>query len=100
MSYSIGQFYFTKRDLFLLFTALSIGGMILTDYSLPFFDTRQLALLVILLFIAKGILLPAKDTIVFITFFAGIMLLAFVPFSHVLLFLFFSFLFLYLTGQL
>lgn len=97
MSFYIGPFYFDKRDLFLLFTVIIVLGTILLDYPLPLFKPYDLLILTILLLLTKGVVLPAYDSAVFVTFLTAIFLTLFFPFFKVLLFLVFAFIFLRLT---
>lgn len=94
MGYYVGQFYVSKRDVFLVLGILLLGLLIYLNYPIPYFDTKQLATLFILAFFAKGLLLPTHDSVVFMTFFIGVLLTLFVPFLEVILFLFLAFLFL------
>lgn len=96
MSYYIGQFYISKRDIFLLTCVLLLALTVYIDYNIPYFEKQQLMVLAILALFAKGLLIPTRDDIVYLTFFLAIALTLFIPFLQVLIFLFFSFLLLHL----
>lgn len=91
MSFYIGRFYIDKRDLFLLTAAILILAGMYWGYELAFVKSEYLLTLVVLLFLAKGIVLPTHDTWVFIAFFLAVILTLFLPFIQVLAFLLFSF---------
>jgi hypothetical protein len=97
MGYYIGQFYFDKRDLFLLSALLALGIIIHFDFPLPLFNPKNLLVLTLLIFISKGTILPAHDAVVYVTFLSAMFLTLFFPLFKVLLFLVFAFLFLRLT---
>ncbi|MBM3208888.1 hypothetical protein FJZ40_01150 [Candidatus Shapirobacteria bacterium] len=57
------------------------------DFSFPLFNPYDLLVLSVLFLFAKASILPAYDPIVFITFFAGLVLTLFLPLFQVILFL-------------
>lgn len=97
MGYYIGHFYFSVRDFFLLAAAGLLAIVVYLGFSLPFFDTKQIFTLVLLALVAKGLLLPAHDSVVFLTFFVALALTLFIPFLQVLIFLLLSFILLHVT---
>jgi len=94
MGYYIGQFYFEKRDLFLILAILILVGVLYSNYPIPFFDPKNLLVLTILFLFAKGLVLPTHDAAVFTTFLLALFLTLFFPLFKVLIFLVFAFIFL------
>lgn len=94
MGYYLGKFYFEKKDFFLILAAIFLWGAFYFSFPLPFFDPKDLLTLVILFFLAKGLILPSHDAVVFTTFLVALFLTLFFPLFKVLIFLVFSFVFL------
>jgi len=90
MGYYIGQFYFDKKELFLVLALVILGTILYFQYPLPLFQPKHLLVLAILLLISKSIISSAKDTPLFITFFAALLLTLFWPFFSVVIFIFVS----------
>lgn len=90
MGYYIGQFYFDKRELFLLLLAILLGVAIYLGYEVPLFKLQQLFVLMLLLLFSKAIIPSSKDTSLFFAFLIAVFLTLFVPFFTVVLFLFIS----------
>lgn len=91
MSYYLGRFYFEKKDFFLLFGGGLIALLVWLNYPVPFFKLQNLALLTIFLFLAKGILVPARDEALFLTFLAAVFLTLYLPILQVLFFFLLAF---------
>lgn len=94
MGYYIGQFYFDKRDIFLILAIILLVFAIRTHYPIPYFDTNHLFFLLIILLIAKGFVLPVYDSAIFVIFLIALFLTLFVPLFQSLVFLVCAFLFL------
>lgn len=97
MGYYIGHFYVSKRDVFLLAAAGVSVFMLYQGLSMPYIETKYFLTLILLALFAKGILLPTNDTVLYLTFLVALALTLFVPFLQVLIFLFFSFMFLHIS---
>lgn len=94
MGFYINKFYIEKRDLYFL---IGIGLIYLArakNYPLPYINYDVVLILSALFFLAKGFILPAHDSIVFIVFFAALFLTFFINFFQILIFIFLAFLFL------
>jgi hypothetical protein len=94
MGYYFGQFYFEKRDLYLV---LAVVLLLLGNYfafPLPFFNYQKLIFLTLLFLLAKGFLPPTADAVLLILFMASAFLTFFYSLFQVLIFLIFSFVFL------
>ena len=100
MGYYLGQFYFDKRDLFIVLALILLATGWYFKILFPFFSYSDLLLLTFLFLIAKGILLPASDSLLFLLFFSGLVLLFFFPLIQVFFFLFLGFLFFRLLKML
>lgn len=92
MGYYIGQFYFDKRELFLILALILLGVAIFVGYPIPVFKGSQLFVLLLLLLFSKAIIPSSKDTPIFLTFLGAVFLTLFFPFFTVILFIFISFL--------
>ncbi len=90
MGYYIGQFYFDKKEFFLLAALILLGAAIFLGYSLPIFSAPRLFVLALLLLITKSIIPSARDTSILLTFLCAVFLTLFLPFFTVVLFLFIS----------
>lgn len=90
MGYYIGQFYFDKRELFLLLALILLGIAIYLNYPIPVFIPQQLFVLLLLLLLSKAIIPSAKDTPIFLTFLVSLFLTLILPFFSVILFLLLS----------
>jgi len=90
MGYYIGQFYFDKRELFLILCLVLLGVAIYFGYPIPIFKPQQLFVLLLLLLFSKAIIPSAKDTPVFLAFLVSLFLTLILPFFSVILFLFIS----------
>lgn len=62
MGYYLGQFYFDKRDLFIILALMLLVGAWYFKLPLQFFSYADLFILILLFLLAKGILLPASDS--------------------------------------
>lgn len=94
MAFYIKDIYIEKRDIYYL---LGLGLIILArhkNYPIPYLNYDALLILTTLFFLAKGLILPAHDTVVFLVFFLALILTLFIPFFQIILFLFLEFLFL------
>jgi hypothetical protein len=91
MGYYLGQFYFDKRDLFILLGLGLLVGAWYSKFLIPFFSYTDLFVLILIFLLAKGILLPASDSFLFLLFFSGLIILLFFPLIQVLFFLFIAF---------
>jgi hypothetical protein len=86
MGYYLGQFYFEKRDLYLV---LAIVLLLLGNYfafPLPFFNYQKLIFLTLLFLLTKGFLPPTLDAILLILFMTSAFLSLFHPLFQVLIF--------------
>ncbi len=90
MGYYIGQFYFDKRELFLILALIPLGIAIYIGYPIPIFKGSQLFVLLLLLLFSKAIIPSSKDTPIFLTFLTAVFLTLFFPFFTVILFIFVS----------
>lgn len=88
MGYYIGQFYFDKRELFLILGIIVLGIIIYFNYPIPLFRPQQLFVLLILLLITKAIIPSTKDAPLFLVFLTAIILTLFVPFFTIVVFVF------------
>ena len=94
MSFYIGQFYFDKRDLFIvLAVGLLLAGFHF-QYPLPYFQYQNLIILSLFFLLAKGFLLASYDSSLFAVFLAAIILTLFLPLLQVFYFLGLAFVFL------
>lgn len=94
MGYYLGQFYFDKRDLFLVVATVVILFALRFGYPIPYFNVQHLLFLLILFFIAKGLILPTHDSAIYVVFLIALGLTLYVPLFHALVFLLFAFIFL------
>jgi len=92
MGYYLGQFYFDKRDLFIILGLVLLVGAWYFKFLIPFFSYTDLFVIILIFLLAKGILLPASDSLLFLLFFSGLILLFFFPLIQVVFFLFIAFL--------
>lgn len=90
MGYYIGQFYFDKRELFLVIGLIALGLIIYFNYPIPLFRPQQLLVLLLLLLISKAIIPSAKDTPIFLVFLTALLLTLFISFFNVILFIIIS----------
>lgn len=97
MSYYIGQFYFDKKDLFLILAILLLLAGNATGYPLPFFNYQYLIFLTLIFILAKGFLPPTIDSVLLILFLVSALLTLFYPLFQVLIFIVLSFVFLKLA---
>ncbi|MBM3209545.1 hypothetical protein FJZ40_04625 [Candidatus Shapirobacteria bacterium] len=94
MSIYLGPLYFEEKDLFLLLAlGLLIGGWLAGIY-LPFISYPAVIIIVLLFLIAKGLTIKTHESLVLIIFLSAFILTNFLELSVVILYLFFSFLFL------
>lgn len=94
MGYYLGQFYFDKRDLYIV---LAIGLLLIGfhyQYPLPYFQYQNLILLSLLFLLGKGFLLTSYDSAFFTAFLIAIILTLFIPLLQVLFILTLAFIFL------
>ena len=94
MGYYLGQFYFDKRDIFILLAIVLLLAGYQFGFPLPYFSYQNLLFLTLLFLLAKGFLLSTYDSALFITFFTACVLTLFLPLFQVLLFLLLAFFFL------
>lgn len=97
MGYYIGQFYIDKRDIFLIISGVIVVYAIYFGYPIPYFNPQHLLFFLFLLFIAKGLILPTHDSVVFVVFLLALFMTLFFPLFQSLIFLVLSFLFLRLA---
>ena len=95
MGFYVRNFYIEKRDVYTLLALGVLGYARYKRYPLPYVNYDAIIILAVLFLLSKGLLLPAHDSIIFIVFFAALLLTLFsVPFLQIILFVFLSFLFL------
>lgn len=94
MGYYFGQFYFDKRDLFILLAVILLLLGYKLGYPLPYFEYKSLIILTLLFLLAKGFLLTSYDSALFATFLVAAILTLFIPFLEVLYFVGLAFIFL------
>ena len=94
MGFYAGSFYIEKRDIYTFLGVAMVGLAKYKDYPLPYVNYDVVLVLAALFFLAKGLILPAHDSVVFLDFFLALLLSLSLSFFQVLLFLFLSFLFL------
>ena len=94
MGYYLGKFYLEKKDFFLVLAVLLLWATIHFAYPLPLFDPQNLLILTIIFLIAKGLVLPTHNTVVFVTFLTALFLTLFLPIFQVIIFLVLAFIFL------
>jgi hypothetical protein len=94
MGYYLGQFYFDRRDLFLVLAILLLLWGNYTRFPLPFFRYQDLILLLLVFVMSKGFLPATVDGVLLILFLAAVLLTLFIPLFQVLIFVVLSFVFL------
>jgi len=72
--FNLGRFYFSKKELFLLLSALMLGLIVYLKYSISFFDPLKLLILTIFTFLAKGFISTINDTPLLLVFLISIFL--------------------------
>ena len=94
MGVYLGKLYFEKKDLYYF---LGVGLILLgryLNYPLPYISYDALLILAVLFYLAKGLILPAYDSILVVVFVAALMLTLFLPLLQILLFVLLALLFL------
>lgn len=94
MGYYLGHFYIEKRDLVLFALTSIIGYAYFAHISLPYLQTSDVFLLLVLLLVFKGIVLPVYDVPMYCTFILAIILSHFYPLFFSIVFLFLAFVYL------
>ncbi|MBI4129871.1 hypothetical protein HY468_00995 [Candidatus Roizmanbacteria bacterium] len=91
--FNIGKFYFSKKELFLLLTAVLLFLMMQYNYTVSFFNPFNLLVLTILTFLAKGFFTSVNDTPLFLVFLSAVFLTLYYPLWQIIIFYFLSFFF-------
>jgi hypothetical protein len=94
VGFYIGKAYIEKRDIYTLLALGIIGLARYKRYPISYINYDEVLSLVVIFLLAKGLILPSHDSVVFLVFFLALLLTLFIPFFQTLLFLFLAFLFL------
>lgn len=92
--FSIGKFYFNKKEMFLLVAAILLFIVMQFNYTVSFFNPFDLLVLTIFTLLAKGFFTSTNDSPLLLVFLFAIFLTLYVPLFQVILFYFMSFVFL------
>ena len=87
----IGPFYFDTKELFLIMAALLIAAANYFGWSLWLFNPTSLLVLVVIMFITKGLLPAIHNESYFILSLVTVFLVLYFPLFQVLVFYFLSF---------
>lgn len=88
------HFTITKKEVFLILSAVLLMGIVALHVPIPFFNAYDLVIIIVLTFIAKGFFPPYNDTPLLLVFLASIFLTLYYPIFQVIVFFFLSFFFL------
>jgi len=91
---TLSHFTITKKELFLLLSAVLLVAAIALHIPLPFFNAYDLIIITMLTFIGKGFFPSNNDTPLLLVFLASIFLTLYYPVFQVIVFFFLSFFFL------
>ncbi len=100
MGYYLGQFYFDKKELFLILLILLLIPAIYWQYPVPFFHLPQIFVLSLLLLFTKALVASSRDTPLYFVFLTALFLTLFIKFFTIILFVFIALFLLKLTKTL
>lgn len=88
----LGPFYFDTKEIFLMIASVILTLALAFNWSLWWFDKRELLTLTILILITKGLLPSIHNEAFFILTIVAVFLTLYLPIFQVVLFYFISFL--------